>query len=204
MFGWEDYNETEILNNNLPGSILKPNRRSVQTSESEEDFLENSFFLNTDEEGFVWEQRKQPEEPPHGQEKFANTLDEQRQNLCFHSQKKTDLPGEPFDPIMPDTAINDLSELVSNPASTFYFRVSSQAMLNDGIALRDILTVDRSRSPENGDLVVAAVENRYILRRLQIIRQQPVLISSCRNCRLIRLNNLDDIWGVVINIIHHL
>lgn len=63
-------------------------------------------------------------------------------------------PAEDF---LDDTI--DLNEwLIRNPAATFYYRASGWSMLQDGICDGDILIVDRSVTPIDGDLVIAVWE----------------------------------------------
>jgi len=51
----------------------------------------------------------------------------------------------------------DLNEfLVRNPPATFFYRAEGWSMLMAGICSGDILIVDRSVSPQDGDVVVAS------------------------------------------------
>lgn len=51
----------------------------------------------------------------------------------------------------------DLNEfLVRNPPATFFYRAEGWSMLMAGICSGDILIVDRSVSPKDGDVVVAS------------------------------------------------
>lgn len=103
-----------------------------------------------------------------------------------------------------ERSIQDLSELLTNPAATFFFRVSGKAMRNDGITEEDILIVDRSREVKNGDIVVATVGGCYIVRRLEKRGGIWSLTSSCHNYRSIELQNNRQIWGVVTSIVHRI
>lgn len=64
----------------------------------------------------------------------------------------------------------DLNEwLVRNPAATFYYRASGWSMLMDGICDGDLLVVDRSVTPADGDLVLAIWDgNQPTCKRLKI------------------------------------
>lgn len=60
----------------------------------------------------------------------------------------------PADDFLDDTI--DLNEhLVRNPAATFYYRAEGWSMLMAGVCDGDILIVDRSVTPIDGDLVIA-------------------------------------------------
>ncbi len=53
----------------------------------------------------------------------------------------------------------DLNELVvRNPPATFYYRAEGWSMLMAGVCDGDILAVDRSVTPADGDLVIACWE----------------------------------------------
>ena len=54
----------------------------------------------------------------------------------------------------------DLNELcVKNPAATYLFRAQGHSMVLAGVCDGDILVVDRSVTPQNGDLVLASWGN---------------------------------------------
>lgn len=74
----------------------------------------------------------------------------------------------------------DLNEyLVTNDAATFYCRVSGDSMREVGIYNGDLLIVDRSRTPQNGSVVVANVDGEFTCK-----------ILDTRNRRLIAANPL--------------
>ena len=63
-------------------------------------------------------------------------------------------PAEDFE----DDAV-DLNELlIRNPPATFLYRASGHSMLHVGICDGDILVVDRSVTPVDGDIVIAIWE----------------------------------------------
>ena len=72
---------------------------------------------------------------------------------------------EPIDP--KNTEQCDLSgELIENPAATFGVRVSDDSMKGAGILPGDLLIVDRSQEPKNGDVVVIKLNDKLSVRRL--------------------------------------
>ena len=53
----------------------------------------------------------------------------------------------------------DLNELlVQRPAATFFVKVQGESMIGEGIHDGDLLVVDRSLRPANGDVIIASVE----------------------------------------------
>ena len=60
----------------------------------------------------------------------------------------------------------DFNELlVDNAPATFVLRVSGQSMIDAGLSEDDLIVVDRSRSPKNGDIVVMQIDNDYTVKR---------------------------------------
>src|SRR5829696_5609511 len=53
----------------------------------------------------------------------------------------------------------DLNEqLIKNKPATFFMRVNSDAMIDAGIHVGDVVIVDRSLEAKNGKIVIAAVD----------------------------------------------
>lgn len=57
-------------------------------------------------------------------------------------------------------------ELISNPATTFYARATGDSMKDFGIDEGDLLVIDKSLSPIDGDIVVAFVDGEFTLKRV--------------------------------------
>lgn len=73
-------------------------------------------------------------------------------------------------------------ELVRHPAATFYGRVVSESMADAGVNEGDILVIDRSIEPSDGDLAVCFVDGEFSLRRIDSTQQDFSSFS---------------VWGVV-------
>ncbi len=59
----------------------------------------------------------------------------------------------------------DLNELlVKRPAATYFVRVSGDSMSGAGICDGDILVVDRSLRPANGDIIIACVDGDFTVK----------------------------------------
>jgi DNA polymerase V len=98
----------------------------------------------------------------------------------------------------------DLNEyLLKNPSQTFLIRVSGNSMIRAGINTGDILVVDRSTEPGNGRIVVAAINNELLVKRIRYIDDDTYLYSENDAYPPIRITSDDrfDIWGVVSNVI---
>ena len=55
--------------------------------------------------------------------------------------------------------------LIKHPAATFFVRVSGNSMIGAGIHDNDLLIVDRSLNPVNGNIVIAAIEGFLTVKR---------------------------------------
>ncbi len=102
-------------------------------------------------------------------------------------------------------SILDLNEyLIKNPASTYLVRASGLSMINAGIYPNDILIVDRSIEPQNGKIVIAAIEGELTVKRLYKDKGSVLLIPENEEFCPIDITNKEGIviWGVVTNVIH--
>lgn len=62
----------------------------------------------------------------------------------------------------------DLNEfLVKHPAATYFVRVQGDSMTGRGIFDGDLLVVDRSRDPRDGDIVIVAVDGEFTVKTLR-------------------------------------
>lgn len=94
-------------------------------------------------------------------------------------------------------------ELVRHPASTFYARVDGDSMIGDGIESGDILVVDRSLEPADGDLAVCCVDGEFTLKRLALRPGEIWLIPSNEmfDPILVTPESRFEVWGVVTHTI---
>lgn len=90
-------------------------------------------------------------------------------------------------------------EIVRHPAATFYGRVSGDSMINEGIEDGDLLVIDRSLQPEDGDLAVCYVDGDFTLKRIKIEPNCVWLIpaNECFDPIMVTPDNRFEIWGVV-------
>lgn len=99
----------------------------------------------------------------------------------------------------------DLNELlVKHPTSTYYLRVEGDSMSGSGITSGDIVVVDRSLEPRQNDIVVAAVDGEFTLKRLKRDGRRAWLVAEHPAYAPIALHEALDasIWGVVTFWIH--
>ncbi len=85
-----------------------------------------------------------------------------------------------------ESSIDLNKELVVHPDATFFIRVEGIEMEYFHIYNNDVLLVDRSLIPKNGDLVLVVIENDFSV--IKITEEEP------RNSYIL--------WGVITHIIH--
>jgi len=100
----------------------------------------------------------------------------------------------------------DLTEmLVDDQAATFVVRVSGHSMTDAGIWDGDELLVDRSKTPRDGDVVVAVLDGELTVKRLRLTGSGVVLQAESAEYPDIVVPELSDlqVWGVVTYCLHH-
>ncbi len=78
--------------------------------------------------------------------------------------------GQPLERFLHDEFLDVPPSMVKNPDKTFVLKVEGDSMIEDGIFDGDLILVEKRNSVQNGDIIVASVENestvkRYFLRR---------------------------------------
>lgn len=97
----------------------------------------------------------------------------------------------------------DLNALmVQHPSATYFVRVSGESMIEAGINDGDMLVVDSSLTASHGDIVVAAVEGEFTVKRLQL---HPCLQLMPMNTKFkpiaIQTEDALEVFGVVTFVI---
>ena len=75
--------------------------------------------------------------------------------------------------------------------------------LVQGIEEGDILVIDRSLEPANGDLAVCCIDGEFTVKRLKVERHRILLMPSNRHYHPIEVSEDDDftVWGIVTHTI---
>ncbi|MEA4868502.1 MAG: translesion error-prone DNA polymerase V autoproteolytic subunit [Rikenellaceae bacterium] len=94
-------------------------------------------------------------------------------------------------------------ELIKNPSATFFARVSGESMIGDGVGDGDILVVDRSVEPADGQIAVCFLDGEFTLKRVRINGKTIILVPANPSYKQIEVTADNDfsIWGVVRYII---
>ena len=90
-------------------------------------------------------------------------------------------------------------ELIKHPASTFFGKVSGDSMIEEGIEEGDILIIDKSLEPINGDLAVCCIDGEFTLKRIEIEDNCIRLMPSNATFKPIVVTPDDQftVWGIV-------
>lgn len=103
-------------------------------------------------------------------------------------------------------AIDLNRELINNPAATFCARVIGDSMVDSGIMEGDILIIDRSIEPHDGDIAVCFLDGDFTVKRIIINKDEVSLAPANRKYPIIKVPKESNfiIWGVVSHIIKKL
>ena len=98
-----------------------------------------------------------------------------------------------------DLKIDLNKELIANPSSTFYGRVKGASMQDAGIVDGDILVIDKSIKPQDGDTAVCFIDGEFTLKYIKIDPDAVYLIPANPNFQPIKVTAENNfcIWGVV-------
>lgn len=93
--------------------------------------------------------------------------------------------------------------MVSDPLATFYGRVDTDQMIEEGIHPGDIAVINKAEEPKHGDLIVTFVNNEFVIRFLDLSHLKDgyiLLHPSNRRYSAIRINDIEnfEVWGVVV------
>ena len=92
-------------------------------------------------------------------------------------------------------------ELIRNPLSTFYVRVTGDSMINIGIYPNCLLVVDRAMETQDGNIIIARIFDELCVKRLTICNNGKVwLFSENENYAPIEITEDVDfeVWGRVL------
>lgn len=86
--------------------------------------------------------------------------------------------GEPIEAVEQNETIGVPRDFVRSSANSFVLQVKGESMIDDGILDGDYVIVEQKQNPQNGDTVVALIDNNYatlkkFYREAKRIRLQP-------------------------------
>lgn len=98
-----------------------------------------------------------------------------------------------------DRAIDLNKELVRHPASTFYGRVRGDSMIDAGVYDGDILIIDKSLEPHDGDMAVCYIDGEFTIKHIRIEKEVVWLVPANSSYEPIKVTKDNEflIWGIV-------
>lgn len=90
-------------------------------------------------------------------------------------------------------------ELIRNPASTFYGRVSGCSMQDIGIEDGDLLVIDKSLPPQDGSIAVCFIDGEFTLKKIKTEKGRLWLMPANKKYSpiLVTEDNHFLVWGIV-------
>ncbi|WP_245257354.1 LexA family transcriptional regulator [Pseudochrobactrum sp. AO18b] len=99
--------------------------------------------------------------------------------------------------------IDPIAWIVRHPSATFWWRVSGDSLIDEGIYDGDIIAVDRAGKARVGRVVLAVVDGSITLKKLAKRDGQYWLDpkSKGNGFQPIRVNDQTEIWGVIAGVV---
>jgi len=104
-------------------------------------------------------------------------------------------PADDFSEVSIDLNI----ELLKNPASTFFCRVSGDSMEDMGISDGDLLIIDKSLEPADGKVAVCCIDGEFTLKSIRLGDNCCWLMPANKKYKPIKVTEANEliIWGIV-------
>ena len=98
-----------------------------------------------------------------------------------------------------DESIDLNRDIIHHKESTFYARAVGDSLRDANVMEGDILVIDKSLEPQDGNIVVAFVDGEFTLKRVRMGRDRLTLMPANPRYRPIEVSrdNHFAIWGVV-------
>ena len=105
-----------------------------------------------------------------------------------------------------DMDLNLHKYLVKHPAATFFIIAKGHSMEKAGINDEDLLGVDKSLEAKNNDIVVAALNGEFTVKRYLISNEKICLRAETELAQYSDIHITEEtdfeVWGVVTHTIH--
>ncbi len=107
---------------------------------------------------------------------------------------------------LPITAVENVEKNIPNPLNKhvdFFLRVKGQSMIDAGILEDDLVGVKKSSNAENGQIVVARIEDEVTLKRFKKDGDKVNLIAENKNFKDLLIDESMDltIEGIAVGIV---
>lgn len=122
----------------------------------------------------------------------------------FSQSVRAGFPSPASDYVEAGLDFNEL--LVGDQSTTFVVRAEGESMLGAGIFPGDYLVVDRSLAPRPENIVIAALDGEFTVKRLKKAGATYLLVPENPAYPTVAIDEDSElsIWGVVTFVIHGL
>jgi len=129
---------------------------------------------------------------------------ESRSVPLFSQSVRAGFPSPAADYIESGLDFNKL--LINDTSTTFVLRAEGESMLGAGIFPGDFLVVDRSLVARREDIVIAALDGEFTVKRLKMHNGHFILAPENPAYPIIKIDEASElsIWGVVTYVLHGL
>lgn len=95
-------------------------------------------------------------------------------------------------------------DIIGHSDSTFYARAEGDSMIDAGVHSGDILVIDKSLTPGEGDMAVCCVDGEFTLKFVEKHDDYLLLVPANPAYEPIRVDEGNEfmVWGVVTYVIH--
>ena len=97
--------------------------------------------------------------------------------------------------------IDVFERLVQHPEATYQMRVRGHSMRGEGIFDGDILLIDRAITPRSGHIVIAVIDNEFLVKKLLLTPSGQMKFKAANRDFpdvIPREGQTIEIWGVVL------
>lgn len=90
-------------------------------------------------------------------------------------------------------------ELIRNPSSTFFARVSGDSMIDFSIDDGDLLIVDKSLELFDNCIAVCMIDGEFTLKRVELHKEYALLIPANKKYKPIKVDKENPlvVWGIL-------
>ena len=105
-----------------------------------------------------------------------------------------------------DEAIDLNREYIKNKSSTYFGRVSGDSMIDAGLENGDLLIIDKSLKPKDGNIAVCFLDGDFTVKRIRIEEGKIWLMAENKNYDPIEITPDNElmVWGIVVHSVKNL
>lgn len=118
----------------------------------------------------------------------------------FSDRVPAGFPSPAQDYVEAELDLNDYC--IRHPSATYFLRASGNSMCDAGLKDGDLLIVDKSVTPEHGDIVIAAVDGEFTVKQLQVRPRLALRPMNPAYAVIYPDPDALEIFGVVMHFIH--